>query len=43
MRATNEKVPWLQRFGVDKQPWLQEEENGTESTDLAESASEEEV
>ncbi len=22
-RATLEKVPWLQRHGIDKQPWLQ--------------------
>lgn len=36
IRATNEKVPWLQKYGIDKQPWLKEEENeATGTEDLA--------
>lgn len=36
MRATNEKVPWLQKHGIDNQPWLQEEKNeGTGTPDMA--------
>jgi len=35
-RANREKVSWLQRHGIDRQPWLQveeENENGHDTTD----------
>lgn len=41
VRASFEKVPWLQRHGIDKQPWLKEEEN--ESTEIKQTNEESET
>ena len=35
-RANKEKVPWLQRYGIDNQPWLKEEEEETNDKVLPE-------